>query len=266
MPRIYTESTNEAFQEKCYSAFLTGSLPTKGCLLVSGPHVFFLTDRPALPEGEEISIPALPFERIFSALPSLPLAKNTCKAYVDGRRLPAGCALLATAAGIFVFPSDTYEVDLAQMEIFSLSFDPLEEVLTPQEAAALYGVDVKRLQSDCEHAGDGALFSAAEVRKSGNTFLLLKSAAEKVFKGHTENPRAISPFLLVFSSVEAAYLWNREPGAVRSAAGGAGHAAARMQEGDRRKSGRTWLVRREAMERLFGQAIPERIKALALTI
>ena len=39
----------------------------------------------------------------------------------------------------------------------------------------------------------------------------------------------------------------------------AGHAAARMHEGDRRKSGRIWLVRREAMERLFGQALPERM-------
>ena len=32
-----------------------------------------------------------------------------------------------------------------------------------------------------------------------------------------------------------------------------------MHEGDRRKSGRIWLVRREAMERLFGQSLPERM-------
>ena len=265
MPRIYTTPSAPTFQEKCYSAFLTGSLPSEGCLLVSGPHVFFLTEAPEIPPGEEISIPALPFERIFSAL-SLPLAKNTCKAYAEGRRLPAGCALLSTAEGIFVFPSAAYEPDLGHMEIFSLTFDPLEEVLTPQEAAALYSVDVKRVQSDCEHAGEGAVFSPAEVRRSGNTFLLLKSAAERVYKGHSEAPRGISPFLLVFSSVEAAYLWNREPGIVRSAAGGAGHAAARMQEGDRRKSGRTWLVRREAMQRLFGQAVPGRMREVALSI
>ncbi len=266
MPRIYTTLANPTFQEKCYSAFLTGSLPSEGCLLVSGPHVFFLTEAPEIPRGEEISIPTLPFERIVSSLPSLPLAKNTCKAYVEGRRLPAGCALLCAPEGIFVFPSAAYEPDLGHMEIFSLTFDPLEEVLTPQEAASLYGVDVKRLQSDCEHAGEGAVFSSAEVRRSGNTFLLLKSAAERVYKGNKEAPRGISPFLLVFSSVEAAYLWNREPGVVRSAAGGAGHAAARMQEGDRRKSGRTWLVRREAMERLFGQAVPGRMQEVALSI
>ncbi len=258
MPRIYTASTDHTFQEKCYSAFLTGSLPAEGCVLVSGPHVFFLTERPPL-EGTEISIPALPFENIFSALPSLPLANNTCKAYAEGRRLPAGCALAATSEGIFVFPSAAYEPDLGAMDIFSLAFDPLEEVLTLQEAAELYGVDVKRLQSDAEHAG--SVFSAGEVRKSGNTFLILKSAAERVYRGNSAPPRAISPFLLVFSSVEAAYLWNRDPGVVRSAAGGAGHASARMQEGDRRKSARTWLVRREAMERIFGQAVPERMRA-----
>ncbi len=262
MPRIYTASNDTTFQERCYSAFLTGSLPAEGCLLVSGPHVFFLTETPALPECAEISIPTLSVERIFSALPSLPLAKNTCKAFTEGRRLPAGCALAATAAGIFVFPSAAYEPDLGAMKIFSLSFDPLEEVLTPQEAAALYDVNVKRLQSDCETAGVGSPFAASEVRKSGNTYLLLKSAAERVYLGRAPNPRGISPFLLVFSTVEAAYLWNRDASAVRSAAGGAGHAAARMQEGDRRKSGRTWLVRREAMERLFGQAVPERMLAV----
>ena len=33
-----------------------------------------------------------------------------------------------------------------------------------------------------------------------------------------------------------------------------------MEEGERRKSGRTWLVTRDAMDRLFGQALPAAMK------
>ena len=39
----------------------------------------------------------------------------------------------------------------------------------------------------------------------------------------------VNPLLFVFSSIEAAELWNRPSGDVRSAAAGSGHRAARMQ-------------------------------------
>lgn len=35
---------------------------------------------------------------------------------------------------------------------------------------------------------------------------------------------------------------------------------ARMHEEERKKSGRVWLVTRSAMERLFGQALPNKMK------
>ena len=262
MPRIYTESTDISLQEKSYSAFLTGSLPDEGCLIVSGPHVFFLAHRPDLPSGQDLPVALGPVQKLHSAISSQLLSFNTYKSYLAGRHLPAGCALEADKDGITIFPSDAYEPDLGKMSIFQLSFDPLEEVLTPQEAASAYGINTKRVQWDAEHGSDGSLFLPGEVRKSGNTWLLLKSAAERVYGENPVPATPIHPFLLVFSTVEAAYLWNRDTNAVRSAAGGAGHASARMQAGDRRKSGRTWLVRREAMDRLFGQAVPERMAAL----
>ena len=76
----------------------------------------------------------------------------------------------------------------------------------------------------------------------------------------------VNPFLLVFSTAEAGILWNRDGGDVRAAAAGAGHRAARLFDGDRRQSGRTWLVTRMAMDRLYGPADPGKMKALAETL
>ena len=259
MPRIYTSALSAAASEACYAAFLTGSLPTEGCFLVSGPHLFLMDSLPPLPEGRGVPVSFGPTSWIRSGISSQMQSISIYRAFLSGRRLPAGTALAAGKDGISVFPAELYEADLGKMEPFSLSFDPLEEVLTPQEAAKLYHVDAKRIQWDCEHAGEGAVFSLAETRRSGNTWLLTRNAALRVYEGKEMPAYAIDPLLLVFSTVEAAHIWNRDSGVVRSAAGGAGHAAARMHEGDRRKSGRIWLVRREAMERLFGQSLPERM-------
>lgn len=259
MPRIYTSALSAAASEACYAAFLTGSLPTEGCFLVSGPHLFLMDSLPPLPEGRGVPVSFGPVSWIRSGISSQMQSISVYRAFLSGRRLPAGTALAAGKDGITVFPAELYEADLGKMESFSLSFDPLEEVLTPQEAAKLYLVDAKRIQWDCEHAGEGAVFSLSETRRSGNTWLLTRNAALRVYEGKEMPAYAIDPLLLVFSTVEAAHIWNRDSGVVRSAAGGAGHAAARMHEGDRRKSGRIWLVRREAMERLFGQSLPERM-------
>lgn len=259
MPRIYISALSAAASEACYAAFLTGSLPTEGCFLVSGPHLFLMDSLPPLPEGRGVPVSFGPVSWIRSGISSQMQSISVYRAFLSGRRLPAGTALAAGKDDITVFPAELYEADLGKMEPFSLSFDPLEEVLTPQEAAKLYHVDAKRIQWDCEHAGEGAVFSLAETRRSGNTWLLTRNAALRVYEGQEMPAYAIDPLLLVFSTVEAAHIWNRDSGVVRSAAGGAGHAAARMHEGDRRKSGRIWLVRREAMERLFGQSLPERM-------
>ncbi len=257
MSQIYVKSLSSAQAEACYSAFLTGKLPTEGCIITEGSHVYLLDALPVLPESQGVPVNFGPVDWIASLLSSQMKSVVAYREYLLGRRLPAGVALAASAEGILVFPSEIYEPDLGVMSPFQLSFDPLEEVLTPQEASKLYKVDAKRIQADCEQAGVNGVFSLQEVRHSGNTWLLLKSAAGRVYHEDAPISYAINPLLLVFSTVEAASIWNRDSGVVRSAAGGAGHTAARMMEGDRRKSGRIWLVRREAMNRLFGQAMPE---------
>lgn len=261
MIRIYSHTENEGQSQFCYGAYLTGTIPKEGWLVTEGAHLYLLSQRPPLPEGEGVPVSQGPVDFISSSLP-LEKAKAAYHAYLSGRRLPAGSALAAGEGMISIFLASSYAPDLGEMEIYRLPFDPLEEVVTPKEAADLYGADAKRVQADCERAGEGGLFSLSEVRRSGNVYLILRQSAERVYGGKKDGrlPFPLNPLLLVFSTVEAARLWNRDSGTVRSAAAGAGHASARMTEGERRKSGRTWLVTRDAMDRLFGQALPAAMK------
>lgn len=261
MIRIYAHTENEEQADACYGAFLTDTIPQSGWILTEGAHLYLLDRKPAIPEGEGLAVSEGPVDFISTTLPAAK-ARAAYGAYLSGRRLPAGCALAAGEGMISIFPASSYAPDLGEMEIYRLPFDPLEEVVTPKEAADLYGADAKRVQADCERAGEGGLFSLSEVRRSGNTYLILRQSAERVYGGKKDGrlPFPLNPLLLVFSTVEAARLWNRDSGAVRSAAAGAGHASARMTEGERRKSGRTWLVTRDAMDRLFGQALPAAMK------
>lgn len=261
MIRIYAHTENEEQADACYGAFLTGTIPQSGWILTEGAHLYLLDRKPAIPEGEGLAVSEGPVDFISTTLPAAK-ARAAYGAYLSGRRLPAGCALAAGEGAIGIISSSSYEPDLGHMDMYRLPFDPLEEVVTPREAANLYGADAKRVQADCERAGENGIFSLSEVRHSGNTWLLLRRAAERVYRGSAEEkpPFALNPLLLVFSTIEAARIWNRDSGTVRSAAAGAGHAAARMEEGERRKSGRTWLVTRDAMDRLFGQALPAAMK------
>lgn len=261
MIRIYAHTENEEQAEACYGAFLTGTIPQSGWILTEGAHLYLLDRKPAIPEGEGLAVSEGPGDFISTTLPAAK-ARAAYGAYLSGRRLPAGSALAAGEGMISIFPASSYAPDLGEMEIYRLPFDPLEEVVTPKEAADLYGADAKRVQADCERAGEGGLFSLSEVRRSGNVYLILRQSAERVYGGKKDGrlPFPLNPLLLVFSTVEAARIWNRDSGTVRSAAAGAGHASARMTEGERRKSGRTWLVTRDAMDRLFGQALPAAMK------
>ena len=254
---IYT-ALNQSLSDQCYTAFLTGSIPEEGWLLTEGVHLYFLGEAPELPEGKIITTAAGPADFLVSSLEETK-ALAAYKNYLAGRRLPAGAALAAGEGKVILFSPEAFEPDLGHMDMYRLAFDPLEEVVTPQEAAKLYHVDAKRVQADCERAGI-SVFQAHEVRRSASTWLILKSAAGRVYHEEKKKTYTINPLLLVFSTLEAAHIWNRDSGVVRSAAAGAGHASARMGEGERRKSGRTWLVTRAAMERLFGQALPMLMK------
>lgn len=255
--RIYSRTGQEK-AEKLYEAFLEGRLPEEGCIVTEGPRLYLLDSPPSLQGG--LPQPAEGGDVPLFAFPGTEeRAAAAYRSYRDGRRLPAGCVLAAVPEGILVFPESAWTPDLGSMAMFRLSFDPLEEVLTPKEASDLFGVDVKRIQSDCEEAGAGIL-SRRAVRKSDKTWLLSRREAAAAYGAPPEERLFPDPLLLVFSSTEAAKIWNRDSGAVRNAAGGAGHMSARMGDGERRKSGRTWLVTRDAMNRLFGQFVPERMK------
>ena len=132
--------------------------------------------------------------------------------------------------------------------------------VTAEEAGALYGISGKTVASDCEKGA----FKKLEARRSGKNWLITKQAASFRYGG-SEPAAPMNPLLLVFTTLEAAELWNRDSGDVRSAASGAGHRAARMGDGDRRKSGRTWLVTRNAMERLYGPPVFEKMRKVMKT-
>lgn len=190
MIRIYSHTKNEEQSQACYAAYLTANIPKEGWLVTEGPHLYLLDKKPALPEGEGLPVTQGPVDFIQTSLPA-DKARAAYLAYLAGRRLPAGCGLAAGEGMICLFPSSSYEADLGQMDMYHLPFDPLEEVLTPQEVALLYGIDAKRVQSDCERAGEG-LFTLSEVRHSGNTWLILRDAAARAYG---EQPTLPAPHL-----------------------------------------------------------------------
>ena len=134
--------------------------------------------------------------------------------------------------------------------------------VTAEEAGTLYGISGKTVASESEKGA----FRKSEARKSGKNWLITKQAADFRYGGGSEPAAPMNPLLLVFTTLEAAELWNRDSGDVRSAASGAGHRAARMADGDRRKSGRSWIVTRDAMERLYGPPVFEKMREAVRTL
>ena len=253
MADIRVRNLSQEAAESCYEAYLKGERPKEGTILVSGPVVVFTSDTfemkgETLEDGEE---------KFVSILDNEAKSRAALCEYKNGRRLPAGAALAAMKEGYFAFQSEYMNEEGTP---FTLSFDPLEEVMTAQEAGKLYGIPAKNIEKDCESAGLESPLKQGETRHSGNVCLLQKSAAERAYADKEGKTYAVNPLLLVFSTVEGADIWNRDSGVVRSAAGGAGHMSARMHEEERKKSGRVWLVTRSAMERLFGQALPNKMK------
>ena len=145
MIRIYAHTENEEQADACYGAFLTGTIPQSGWILTEGAHLYLLDRKPAIPEGEGLAVSEGPVHIISTTLPPAK-ARAAWRAYLSGRRLPAGCALAAGEGAIGIISSSAYEPDLGHMDMYRLPFDPLEEVVTPREAANLYGADAKRVQ------------------------------------------------------------------------------------------------------------------------
>lgn len=183
-----------------------------------------------------------------------------CREFLGGRRLPSGVSAALSEKGIYIFPDGLW-TPLEDFVEWKWEIDFTMYAVTAEEAGALYGISGKTVASDCEKGA----FKKSEARRSGKNWLITKQAADLRYGGGSEPAAPMNPLLLVFTTLEAAELWNRDSGDVRSAASGAGHRAARMADGDRRKSGRSWLVTRDAMERLYGPPVFEKMRKVMKT-
>lgn len=253
MGKIYVCGAADKDAAAAYGAWLMGRLP-QGCVLTSaGPHLYVTDTLPeeaaACPASSPDSLPAPAAAPVYTSLPT-DMARRTLQAFCDWRRLPAGTAVSASSAGLFLFPSERWQPP----EGTPLDFPDLtESVLTDRETAALFGKTPAAVRKGCE---SGA-FPPWDAKKSAAAWLITRRAACRIYGNAPAKQPPISPLLLVFATAEAALLWGRSPEDVRSAAAGAGHRAARLGDGERRRAGKTWLVTRAAMEKLYGPPIPD---------
>lgn len=229
----------QALADHLYESYLLGEMPGEGAVISRGAALLFTGDVPDIkkcPPLEGFSLP------VYGA--DTPRARLAAKSFLEWRRLPAGMTAALTKDGLLVTEDDLTAPDAEDYK----SPDALAEILTAGEAAECYGKKVKDVTADCE----AGAFPKESVMHSAGTWLLTRTAADKKY-GKGKEEMTPHPFLLAFPTAEAALLWGRDPGTVRAAAAGAGHAAARLRDGERRRAGRIWLVTRSAMEMLYGQ-------------
>lgn len=170
----------------------------------------------------------------------------TRQAYWDWKRLPVGTAVFVSAEGMQIYQTGRRRADLSAYRTWNEPH-PLEGVCTLQEACSLYQLSETQIMKICRQKGK----AAGSLRRSGTVTLIRKSVLDQA-AGQKSQTFFVNPLLLVFSSIEAADLWNRPSGDVRSAAAGSGHRAARMLPEECRHTGKIWLVTRSAMERVYG--------------
>lgn len=236
---------------RLYGNWLMDRLPEKGEFVGAGPHFYAI---PALPEYPiSLSETKTDDGRQVRSAVNEDRTAYAIRCFREWRRLPAGITVSAGPEGYTVLATGTLPLPEGE----TLTFPGiLDAVLTDKEVAALYGCTAGRIQKDCEN-GD---FRRDEARKEGNNWLLTRTAAAHRYGNEPAIIPPISPLLLVMTTVWAGDIWGRSAEEVRSAAAGAGHRAARLGDGERRRAGRTWLVTREAMEKLYGNMVPEKWK------
>lgn len=234
---------------RLYGNWLMDQLPGKGGFVGAGPHFCAIS---ALPEPP-ISLSETKTDdgrQVWSAVDEDRTA-YAIRCFREWRRLPAGITVSAEPEGYTVLAAGTFSLPEGE----TLTFPGiLDAVLTDKEAAAFYGCTAGRIQKDCENGN----FRRDEARKEGNNWLLTRTAAAHRYGNEPAAIPPISPLLLVMTTAWAGDIWGRSAEEVRSAAAGAGHRAARLGDGERRRAGRTWLVTREAMEKLYGNMVPEK--------
>lgn len=245
MIKLYTLGPDLDMCAQAFTSYLSGKLPP--CTIVAqGLSLIFMA---GVPDG----IPESMVETGNGPVSVLHSSETEGKTrlawreYLAHRHLPPRVQVLAMPSAAAVVPEGTVDVSEAR----EISFpNPLNDVLTAGEAADIYGRTARKVEADI--MSPDSPFARGEARKSGREWLIIRQAASRVYGGKEETMPALNPLLCSFTTVEAAQLWKRSSGEVRSAAAGAGHRAARMDDNDRRRAGRTWLVNYSAMERLYG--------------
>lgn len=249
MNRLLYTGLTERDAARCYEDWLLGRLPREGAVLACGPALCLLPSCPAADFR-----PAPGETRAWTALDDPLRTAAALRSFRDWHRLPAGAAVCADASGLYVLPADAFPLpeDAAPLRVPDL----LDACGTEKEIADLCGTTAKAVKADCER---GLLGAGAKPTPTG--WLLDKAAACRFYGGGPVEENLMPPLLLVFTTAEAGRLWGRSAEDVRSAAAGAGHRAARLGEGERRRAGRTWLITRAAAEKLYGDPRPDQWRA-----
>lgn len=255
MARIF-RNTDDAHAFCAYENYLLGQ-PAESAVFMQGAFLYISKESIDI-DGRALETPYGP---VVTALETEEKSLFSCREFLGGRRLPAGVSAAMTERGIALFPDACWSPE-GDFTEWKWEDDFTSYVLTAEEVGVLYGVGGKTVILDCEKG----VFKKEEARRSGKSWLLTKNAADLRYGTKHEKEPPMNPLVLVFTTLEAADLWNRDSGDVRSAATGAGHRAARMGDGDRRKSGRTWLVTRAAMERLYGPPVFEKMRDAMKTL
>lgn len=249
--KVY-QHISEAEALALYDAYLAGRLPKVGTILAEGTTLLFF-DAP-LPEGRDVFVSFGPVARLRTTLKDSQ-ALTAWRAYADNRPVPAFASVIVTPSGACAIGRKDFEGGTP------LLFPPslLREVMTSAEAATIFSLPEKEITEAIKRGA----FKNDEARKSGPAYLVTRRGMERVFEEKESELYPLSPLRVIYTTAEAAELWGRDAGYVRASAGGAGHMAARMHEEERRKSGRIWLVTREAMERAFGFPDVKKMRTLS---
>lgn len=256
MAKIFI-NIEEARAFHIWENYFLGRPSAEGSVFMQGAFFYISRERIEI-EGQVLKTP---YGTVLSALDSESKTLFACREFLGGRRLPPGVSAALSEKGIYIFPDGLWTPPEDFVE-WKWEIDFTMYAVTAEEAGALYGISGKTVASDCEKGA----FKKLEARKSGKNWLITKQAADFRYGDGSEPAVPMNPLLLVFTTLEAADLWNRDSGDVRSAASGAGHRAARMGDGDRRKSGRSWIVTRDAMERLYGPPVFEKMREAVRTL
>lgn len=249
MNRLLYTGITERDAARLYEDWLLGRLPQEGAVLACGPALYLL---PACPAADFRPVPGE--ARAWTALDDPHRTAAALRSFRDWRRLPAGAAVCAAASGLFVFPTEAFPLP---EDAAALRFpDILDACGTEKEIADIHGVTAKAVKADCEQG----LFGAG-AKHTPTGWLVDKAAAARFYGGEPAGDATLHPLLLVFTTAEAGQLWGRGAEDVRSAAAGAGHRAARLGDGERRRAGRTWFITRAAAEKLYGDPRPDQWRA-----